>query len=85
MAYIGGKILAFSVKNMFERIKKWIQHGKRGVLSALLWIAQNATSIDLSALTQVMTTLIYAILPLLVIVMIFKVFGNVVKSLGDIF
>jgi len=73
---------------MFGKIGRWLKN-KVAVLIALLPIvlAQtgNETAVDLSGITSVMTTLIYAILPLLVIVMVFKVFGNVVKSISDIF
>ena len=74
---------------MFEKIGRWFKN-KVAVLIALLPIVLAQTgnetaAVDLSGITSVMTTLIYAILPLLVIVMVFKVFGNVVKSISDIF
>jgi hypothetical protein len=72
---------------MFEKLGKWVK-GKFALV--LLWLPlligeTNSTSIDVSGLTGVMTTLIAAILPLLVIVMVFKVFGTVVKSIGEVF
>jgi hypothetical protein len=72
---------------MFEKLGKWLK-GKASLV--LLWLPMligetNSTSIDVSGLTGVMTTLIAAILPLLVIVMVFKVFGTVVKSIGEVF
>ena len=73
---------------MFGKFGRWLKN-KVAVLIALLPIVLAQTNetatVDLSGLTTVMTTLIYAILPLLVIVMVFKVFGNVVKSISDIF
>jgi hypothetical protein len=72
---------------MFGKLGKWLK-GKFALV--LLWLPlligeTNSTSIDVSGLTGVMTTLIAAILPLLVIVMVFKVFGTVVKSIGEVF
>jgi len=73
---------------MFEKLGKWLKRSKFALV--LLWLPlligdTNSTSIDVSGLTGVMTTLIAAILPLLVIVMVFKVFGTVVKSIGEVF
>ena len=72
---------------MFGKLGKWL---KSKFALVLLWLPlligeTNSTSIDVSGLTGVMTTLIAAILPLLVIVMVFKVFGTVVKSIGEVF
>ena len=73
---------------MFGKLGKWLK-GKFALV--LLWLplligqTTNSTSIDVSGLTGVMATLIAAILPLLVIVMVFKVFGTVVKSIGEVF
>jgi hypothetical protein len=70
---------------MFGKIKAKFSKGVLARVLPILLVAEVNSTIDVSSITAVMTTLLYSILPILLIVMVFKIFGNLVKSMGDLF